>query len=197
MYRTRTMIWRRMWFLVLLGLATLAAGLQEESDVDKGGTLYRSLCQRCHGTEGDDTSYPGVVPVVGVHRRLDKEEIVRVAAGTLGRSFDEEEGRALYAYLKNLKGAKGFQQPGLVFSPHLVERKLSRIQEYRIIDARTRAEYEGGHVQNAIHWPHPVEKFGCRLSQDDAVSVLGSREDWAGHFSVIEDHRIRMTSLPS
>jgi predicted nuclease of predicted toxin-antitoxin system len=30
-----------------------------------------------------------------------------------------------------------------------------------------------------------------------AVRVLGSREDWVGHFSVIEDHRIRMTSLPS
>jgi predicted nuclease of predicted toxin-antitoxin system len=29
-----------------------------------------------------------------------------------------------------------------------------------------------------------------------AVSVLDSRDDWAGHFSVIEDHRLRMTSLP-
>lgn len=109
MRRTNTMIWRRTWFIAALGLASLADGLQEERDVEKGGTLYSSLCQRCHGAKGDDTSYPGVVPVVGVHRRLDKEEIVRVAAGTLGRSFDEEEGRALYAYLKKLKGAKGFR----------------------------------------------------------------------------------------
>ncbi len=28
-----------------------------------------------------------------------------------------------------------------------------------------------------------------------AVSVLGSRTDWAGHFSVVEDRRIRMTPL--
>lgn len=29
-----------------------------------------------------------------------------------------------------------------------------------------------------------------------AVTVLDSRTDWAGHFSVIEDNRIRMTLLP-
>lgn len=28
------------------------------------------------------------------------------------------------------------------------------------------------------------------------VKALASREDWNGHFSVIEDHRIRMTPLP-
>jgi predicted nuclease of predicted toxin-antitoxin system len=28
-----------------------------------------------------------------------------------------------------------------------------------------------------------------------AVSVLNSRDDWAGHFSVIDDRRIRMTPL--
>jgi predicted nuclease of predicted toxin-antitoxin system len=30
-----------------------------------------------------------------------------------------------------------------------------------------------------------------------AVSVLGSRDDWAGYFSVIDDRRIRMTPLRS
>jgi predicted nuclease of predicted toxin-antitoxin system len=29
-----------------------------------------------------------------------------------------------------------------------------------------------------------------------ATAVLGQRSDWAGHFSVIEDQRIRMTPLP-
>ncbi len=28
------------------------------------------------------------------------------------------------------------------------------------------------------------------------VSILGSREDWAGHFSVVDDRRIRMSRLP-
>lgn len=30
-----------------------------------------------------------------------------------------------------------------------------------------------------------------------AVAVLRNRQDWAGHFSVIEDQRIRMTPLPA
>lgn len=30
-----------------------------------------------------------------------------------------------------------------------------------------------------------------------AVAILGNRSDWAGHFSVVEDRRIRMTPLPS
>src|SRR5262245_31973989 len=29
-----------------------------------------------------------------------------------------------------------------------------------------------------------------------AVQAISSRSDWAGHFSVVEDHRIRMTLLP-
>ncbi|OIO93802.1 MAG: hypothetical protein AUK03_07660 [Anaerolineae bacterium CG2_30_64_16] len=30
-----------------------------------------------------------------------------------------------------------------------------------------------------------------------AVAVLESRSDWAGNFAVVEDHRIRMRSLPT
>jgi predicted nuclease of predicted toxin-antitoxin system len=29
-----------------------------------------------------------------------------------------------------------------------------------------------------------------------AASVLGGRADWSGHFSVVEDGRVRMTPLP-
>jgi len=32
---------------------------------------------------------------------------------------------------------------------------------------------------------------------ETAKRVLASRTDWQGHFSVVEDHRIRMTPLPS
>jgi len=39
----------------------------------------------------------------------------------------------------------------------------------------------------------PSAKHIARL----AVAVLGSRTDWAGHFAVIEDTRIRMTPLPA
>lgn len=38
----------------------------------------------------------------------------------------------------------------------------------------------------------PSSKHVARV----ATSVIGSRSDWGGHFSVIEDDRIRMMSLP-
>jgi hypothetical protein len=28
------------------------------------------------------------------------------------------------------------------------------------------------------------------------VAVVASRQDWAGHFSVVEQHRVRMRPLP-
>jgi rhodanese-related sulfurtransferase len=187
MFRKATMICRATCLVAFLGPTTPAAELQERSDFEKGKTLYRSLCQRCHGPDGDATSYPGVVPVVGVQRRLDEEEIVRVAAGTLGRSFDADEGRALYAFLKTLKGAKGFAQAGLLFSPHLAETKIPKTRQYRLIDARTRAEYEAGHIPNAVHWPDPVEAFACRLSRDEMASVLASVGVTPETFVVIYD----------
>ncbi len=39
----------------------------------------------------------------------------------------------------------------------------------------------------------PSPDYVARL----AVAVLGSRTDWAGHLSVIQDTRIRMTPLPT
>jgi len=38
----------------------------------------------------------------------------------------------------------------------------------------------------------PSSQYIARI----AVQAIASRTDWAGHFSVIEDNRIRMTALP-
>jgi rhodanese-related sulfurtransferase len=172
MFRKAARVCSGTCLIASLGLTAPAAEPPEKSDVERGETLYLSLCHRCHGPDGDAMSYPGVVPVVGVARRLDKNEIVRVAAGTLGRSFDAREGRALYAFLQTLGGAKGFAQAGWLFSPYLAERKLPKLREYRIVDVRTRAEYDAGHIPNAVHWSLPVEASPCRLSEETA-SVLG------------------------
>jgi 3-mercaptopyruvate sulfurtransferase SseA len=173
MFRTATRVFGGTCLIAVLGLTTLASEPPETSDVERGKTLYRSLCLRCHGPEGDETSYPGVMPVVGVERRLEKAEIVRVAAGTLGRSFDAREGRALYAFLQTLGGAKGFAQAGWLFSPYMAERKLPKLREYRLVDVRLRGEYEVGHIPNAVFWSPPVDESPCRLSGDTA-SVLES-----------------------
>jgi predicted nuclease of predicted toxin-antitoxin system len=41
--------------------------------------------------------------------------------------------------------------------------------------------------------PTPSPEFVARA----AVAALESRSDWAGHFAVVEEDRIRMTPLPS
>jgi len=40
----------------------------------------------------------------------------------------------------------------------------------------------------------PTSPFGVAKK---ALAVLESRDDWAGHFAVIEENRVRMTVLPS
>ncbi len=40
--------------------------------------------------------------------------------------------------------------------------------------------------------PAPSSSYVARV----AVAAIGSRTDWAGHFAVIEEHRIRMRPLP-
>jgi len=41
-----------------------------------------------------------------------------------------------------------------------------------------------------------IRKQSPEYVADKAVQILASRSDWTGHFSVIEDDRIRMTPLP-
>ena len=80
MLRKATMICSGTCLVAALGLTTAVAQFQEKSDFERGKALYTSLCQRCHGPDGDAISYPGVVPVVGVERRLDEAEIVRTVS---------------------------------------------------------------------------------------------------------------------
>jgi hypothetical protein len=35
-----------------------------------------------------------------------------------------------------------------------------------------------------------------KLLANFAVKAFGARTDWAGHFSVVEEHRVRMIPLP-
>ena len=56
-------------------------------------------------------------------------------------------------------------------------------------------------VRRRMPVPHGVILFRIAPSSaleiaQIAVAVLGSRRDWAGHFAVVEEDRIRMTPLP-
>ena len=92
-----------------LGLAGPAAAQPAEGSsglLERGGTLYSSLCQRCHGDSGDATDYPGIVPLAGIDRRLGEQEIAELSAPFVGRVFEGGEARALAAYLGTLGGGR-------------------------------------------------------------------------------------------
>jgi len=141
---------------LLLGTAS-PAGAQAAADsaerVERGGALYRSHCLRCHGASGDDSGYPGIVPLAGIDRRLAGEEIAELSAPFVGRVFEGDDARALVAYLATLGGAKGFAEPGFLFSPYLLDKKRNDVHGYRIVDVRPQAAYDESHVVNAVPWP--------------------------------------------
>ncbi len=119
----------------------------------KGESLYVSLCQRCHGSDGAATDYPGVIPLDGITRRLPSREIARLSAPFVGRTFVGREAEALVAHLGTLRGKKGFAEPGYLFSTHLLKEKLADVAHYRILDARPESVYDEGHIPNAVPWP--------------------------------------------
>jgi rhodanese-related sulfurtransferase len=117
-----------------------------------GRSLYSSLCQRCHGETGDDVGYPGITPLSGITLRIPVKDIPTLSAPFVGRTFDGKEAEALIAHLETLKGEKGFDEPGYLFSPYLLEKKHGETGHYRIIDTRQANEYEARHIPNAVLW---------------------------------------------
>ena len=78
---------------------------------------------------------------------------------------------------------------------------LSRAQS----EARTVITFDKGFGELAFRWGLPAEagvvlfrippRSAAYVAQV-AVRVLESRSDWAGHFTVVEEARLRMTPLP-
>ena len=73
------------------------------------------------------------------------------------------------------------------------------------IESRILVTFDKDFGELAFRWGLPASSgivlFRISLSSPSyvvrlAVAALESRTDWAGHFAVVEDDRIRMTSLP-
>lgn len=138
--------------LSLLFMPTLGYTQSHQILYQQGAGLYYSLCYRCHGDSGDSLSYPDIVPLAGITLRIPTaERISSLSAPFVGREFQGEEARALFIYLKSLRGEKGFRNPGHLMSPYLLEHKHSDRANYSVIDVRSRAEYEKAHIPHAIH----------------------------------------------
>jgi rhodanese-related sulfurtransferase len=144
-------------FLAILVFAAALSKPDSEELAATGRSLYVSLCQRCHGENGDLDGYPGIVPLSGITLRLPRDEIATLSAPFVGRAFQGKEAEALNTYLDRLKGQKGFERPGHLLSPNLLEKKLGETSQYRIIDVRPADDYKAGHVPNAVAWPNPKD----------------------------------------
>jgi rhodanese-related sulfurtransferase/mono/diheme cytochrome c family protein len=162
--------------LVAFVFVAIAAGAFQgglEDPATAGRSLYLGLCQRCHGETGDATDYPGIIPLSGITLRLGTSEIASLSAPFVGRTFEGREAEALVAYLSMLKGEKGFEQPGHLFSPYLLSKKLGELTHYRIIDARPEDEYRAGHIPNAAAWQESAEGPPDVLRGLAALGVTG------------------------
>jgi rhodanese-related sulfurtransferase len=151
--RSRTFL-SVLWMSAAFLNGAIVLTLQEESSrAARGEAIYATLCLRCHGESGDDTSYPGIVPLAGIGRRLPDGEIAELSAPFVGRIFNREDSVNLVAFLKTLQGEKGFGDPGWLISPYLLDRKAGEIRHFRLIDARAADAYRQGHIRNSASWP--------------------------------------------
>jgi rhodanese-related sulfurtransferase len=146
-------------FALLAGEMT--ASNPGETNLEKGGSLYRMHCQVCHGSNGDDLHCQDMVPLAGLGRRPSVDLVGRVLSPSYffrGVSYEGADARDLSAFLLSLKGEKGFDDPGLRCMPRLLSKRYGLFDYYRIIDVRDGAAYVKGHIPNAERWPPGEER---------------------------------------
>jgi rhodanese-related sulfurtransferase len=128
--------------------------------------LYLSHCGRCHGEDGDATDYYHVIPLAGIGRRPPLGLVGRFQEESFtarGIRFSGTEAIALKNHLFQLQGAKGFNDPGWLWSPYLLSRKFALVKQCRILDVRDREDYLSAHIPNAVSVP---------LGEDQQVRAL-------------------------
>ena len=139
---------------------------QESPEPDRGRLLYESNCLRCHGADGEDMDYYGIVPLAGIGRRPPVGLVGRFRQASFfawGSMYEGDKAQALASYLFRLKGRKGFLDPGWLWSPELLNRKAASLHECRIVDVRSAESYKRGHIPNAVHFPLPEIRSGHLL----------------------------------
>lgn len=147
----------------LISLAMLAQETvptkRGDANLENGGRLYRTHCQVCHGSDGDDLHCQDMVPLAGLGRRPRVDLVGQVLSPSYffrGVSYEGADARDLAGFLVSLKGEKGFDDPGLRCMPRLLSKRYGLLDAYRVIDVRNRAAYAKGHIPNAVSWP-PVK----------------------------------------
>jgi rhodanese-related sulfurtransferase len=161
----------------LISLAMLAQEAvptkRGDANLDNGGRLYRTHCQVCHGSDGDDLHCQDMVPLAGLGRRPRVDLVGQVLSPSYffrGVSYEGADARDLAAFLVSLKGEKGFDDPGLRCMPRLLSKRYGLRDAYRVIDVRNGAAYAKGHIPNAVSWPAGEERNEPQPRATDLVA---------------------------
>ncbi len=165
--------------VVLTTSFVVSAFAPGEDDAERlaalGESLYLGHCGRCHGDDGDAAGYYQIVPLAGIARRPPVGLVGRFqqeSFSTRGVEFSGERARALDLHLARLRGAKGFPDPGWLWSPYLLERKAASAQECRVVDVRRPEDYARGRVPNAVSLHLGEEERGGVLPRGRVEALL-------------------------
>jgi mono/diheme cytochrome c family protein/rhodanese-related sulfurtransferase len=138
-------------------------------ELEAGKEAYVLQCVQCHGDDGDAVSHVDIVPVAGIKRRYPREIIAQLSGAFSGRVLTGKDRQRVVEYMRTLRGAKGYADPGWLITPHTAERKAPRLTEFRLIDTRPKDAYDAGHITNAV-WAQPGN---CFAAPDETARWLG------------------------
>ena len=141
--------------LMLIGLFVISSGLwaaePQEKPLARGKRIYTVQCAGCHGDSGEETPRgEGTKTLPGIHIRRTDDEIGHRFRGLMAELFTEQERADLVAYVKSLKGKKGYEQPEYLINPVGLKPFVTD-PGVRIIDLRSEKDYLNAHMPNAVH----------------------------------------------
>jgi rhodanese-related sulfurtransferase len=194
---------------VLMPASVLWAAEPQEKPLDRGKRIYTVQCAGCHGDSGEDTPRgEGTKTLPGIHIRRTDDEIGHRFLGLMAELFTEQERADLVAYVKSLKGKKGYEQPEYLINP-VGLKPFVKDPGVRIIDLRSEKDYLNAHMPNAVHLdparlqPIPDPADFAALMTDIGISdhsYVVAYDDASGRFAallwvVLQDYghnRVRM-----
>ncbi|MBM3264007.1 MAG: hypothetical protein FJY97_11360 [candidate division Zixibacteria bacterium] len=138
----------------ILGVGSFLSVSDEEPDREqraRGQYIYAMQCAACHGEEGKATFRgDNVKTLPGIHIPGTDFEIGHRFRGFMATLFTETERADLVAYVKSLKGRKGYEKPEFLIDAIALAPFISD-PSARIVDVRNTAEYPVSHLPNAVH----------------------------------------------
>ena len=117
----------------------------------QGKRLFTLQCAGCHGIGGEETFRgDNTKTLPGIFIRRTDFQIGHRFRGFSATLISDQERESVVAYVKSLKGRKGYERPEMVISGGGLEPFVTDLG-VRIVDLRSRDAYEVSHLPNAVH----------------------------------------------